>query len=240
MGREARSPLARHGVAVLHEDNHVLGVSKPAGLLAQGGPKGVLSLVDLVEAYRRETEGKPGRAYVGLVHRLDRNVSGALVIAKTSKAASRLSEAFRERSPGLRKTYLAWVEGVPLEPRGVLEHRLTRAARVTREADEGDEDARPARLVYEVEGWGPNVARLRIDLETGVSHQIRAQLAAAGHPILGDEKYGGPRGDRPALHALRLAFPHPVGGRPVELVAPVPEDLVLLDRALGLRPAVSA
>ena len=232
--RDAANRLARHGVEVLFEDNHVLCVSKPAGLLSQGGPRGEASLPDLVAAYRREAEGKAGRAFVGLVHRLDRNVSGALVLAKTTKAASRLAATFRGRE-GLVKSYLAWVGGVP-EPRaGALVDRLARAGGMTHV----DAGGREARLGYVVEGTGPDSARVRVDLETGVTHQIRAQFASAGHPLVGDAKYGGRKGARPALHARRLAFPHPVGGAVVDVVAPVPEDLVALDRALRIRPPLA-
>lgn len=222
--RAARFRLARHGVDVLYEDNHLLGISKPAGLLSQPGPAGVEALPQLLEAYRREAEGKPGAAYVGLVHRLDRNVSGAMVIARTSKAAARLSAAFRDRDPRLEKTYLAWTEGAPSEDAGELVHRLVRSDGVTRVAASGAQ-GREARLRYEVEARDARGARLRIALLTGFAHQIRAQLAAAGWPIRGDRKYGGPPGPRPCLHAVRLVVPHPVGSAPVVLEAPIPPDL---------------
>lgn len=230
----ARATLARQGVAVLFEDNHLLVVDKPAGLLSQGGPAAETSLVEALGAYRRAAEGKPGAAFVGLVHRLDRNVSGALVVAKTSKAAARLSALFRERSPALVKEYLAWVAGAVSEPAGEALDRLTREAGVTRVAEEDDDEAREARLTWVREAAGNGVARLRVRLHSGATHQIRAQLAARGWPLLGDVKYGGPPGPRPALHALRLGFPHPVGGAPVEVVAPVPADLAALDRRYAL------
>ena len=116
----ARARLAAAGVEVLHEDHLLLGVAKAAGVLSQRGPQGETSLVERIDEYRREAEGKPGRAFVGLVHRLDRNVSGAMVVAKSSKAASRLSAAFRARAASaslptsqVEKTYLAWVAGAP-------------------------------------------------------------------------------------------------------------------------------
>lgn len=255
----ARRRLAAAGVVVVVEDHLLLGVAKAPGVLSQPGPEGVLSLVELLGDYRRDVEGKPGRAFVGVVHRLDRNVSGALVVAKSSKAASRLSEAFRGRS-GVEKTYLAWVTRGPAADAGALRGTLVRddARRVSRIVgprggdgapdDEGgdgealDDGGREARLDFEVEARGPGAARLRIALHTGATHQIRAQCAAAGFPLLGDAKYGGPAGlgsariDRPALHARRLVVPHPVGGAPVVIEAPLPDDLRRLDRALGLRP----
>jgi 23S rRNA pseudouridine1911/1915/1917 synthase len=235
----ARATLAASGVAILLEDNHLLVVSKPAGLLSQGGPGAEASLVDVLGDYRRAAEGKPGKAFVGLVHRLDRNASGVLVVAKTSKAAGRLAALFRDRAEGLAKRYLAWVAGVPAEAEGEAHDRLARAGGVTRVEDEEDEPARAAHLRWQVAGRGARAARLEVRLLTGVTHQIRAQLAALGHPILGDAKYGGPPGPRPALHAWRLAFPHPVGGATVEAEAPVPPDLAALDRRHAIRPPVA-
>lgn len=235
--RDAARVLAvESGVAILHEDNHVLGVAKPAGLASQGGSGGNDHLVACLERYRRHAEGKPGRAFIGLVHRLDRNVSGAMVVAKTSKAAARLAALFRERSPALEKTYVAWVEGVPEPLAGRLVHMLVRSDGKTREAHADERtSAREARLAYEVEATARDRARVRVRLETGLGHQIRCQLALVGHPIVGDGKYGGTPGARPALHAARLVFPHPVpapGGEPtVVLEAPLPEDLARLDKS---------
>jgi 23S rRNA pseudouridine1911/1915/1917 synthase len=244
----ARRRLAAAGVTVVHEDHLLLGVAKAAGVLSQPGPAGVASLVELLGDYRRDVEGKPGRAFVGIVHRLDRNVSGALVVAKSSKAASRLSEAFRGRDL-VEKTYLAWVTRGPAADAGALRGTLVRdgerrVSRMVGEEDDGggEDGGREVRLDFSVEARTADAARLRIDLHTGATHQIRAQCAAAGFPLLGDVKYGGPPGlasariDRPALHARRLVVPHPVGGAPVVIEAPVPDDLRRLDRALGLRP----
>lgn len=229
----ALAQLSAHGVQILLEDNHLLGLSKPSGLLSQGGPQGQAHLVELIEAYRRVAEGKPGRAYVGLVHRLDRNVSGAMIVAKTSKAARRLSDQLRRRV-GVEKIYLGWVAGrAPAS--GTLVHELIRGERVTREARRG-EAGQTSRLAFVCEARGSRASRLRIELGTGRTHQIRAQLSIAGHPLLGDPKYGGPGAERLALHAQHLAFAHPVGGAPVRLSAPLPETLVALDARLRLQP----
>jgi 23S rRNA pseudouridine1911/1915/1917 synthase len=235
MRADARARLETAGVSVLFEDNHVLAVAKPAGLASQGGPDVGEHLVLVLERYRREAEGKPGRAFVGIVHRLDRNVSGVLVVAKTSKAARRLADAMRARGPDVEKRYLAWVAGRPEPPEAALEHLLTREARKTRLARAG-EPARAARLSYRTAGAGPRAARLEVLLGTGVTHQIRAQLSLVGHPLLGDSKYGGPPGPRPALHAASLVVPHPVTKAPLRLEAPVPDDLRRLDRAEGIVP----
>ena len=237
-GERARQRLAGHGVVILHEDNHLLGIAKPAGLLSQGGPEGERHLVSLLDAYRREAESKPGRAYVGLVHRLDRNVSGVLVVAKTSKAAARLTAAFKARDGHLAKSYVAWVQGTPTLERGTLVDRIRREGGVTRRVSADDRSAPQARLAYAVEGRGTTASRLAIDLGTGRTHQIRAQLSWIGHPLFGDTKYGGPKGVRVALHARRLAFAHPVGGEHVVLEAPVPRDLLELDARLGIDPPV--
>jgi len=229
----ARSRLAEAGVVVLHEDNHLLVVSKPAGLASQGGPGIDEHLVSLLERYRREAERKPGRAYVGLVHRLDRNVSGVLVVARTSKAAGRLSALFRERTTALRKIYVAYVHGRVAEREGTLVHRLVREGLVTREAAPDDPRGREARLAWTLEARGEDVSRLRVELETGLPHQIRAQLAIWGHPIVGDAKYGGSGFPRPALHAARLVFPHPVGGAEIDVEAPLPDDLRRLDERVA-------
>lgn len=235
----ARRAMAKRGVPVIHEDNHVLVVSKPAGLLSQGDRSGKTSLVEVVEQYRQEAEGKPGRAYVGLVHRLDRNVSGCVVIARTSKAAARLSALFRERSDELAKTYLAWVDRPAKEDGARLVHRLRREGGVTKEAAAGDPDGREAVLDYVVEARSHRASRLRIRLGTGLPHQIRAQLYLAGHPIVGDLKYQGPPGRRPGLHAVGIAFPHPTRDARVEVAAPLPEDLLRLDARLALVPGVA-
>ena len=235
---DAKRRLAASGVQVLLEDNHLLVVSKRAGLASQGGDGIDVHLVSLIEAYRREAEGKPGRAFVGLVHRLDRNVSGVLVLAKTSKAASRLTDRFRQRDAGLRKIYTAWVDGRVAAEEAELVDRLIRDQKVTRRAGSGDDGAREARLVFRVEGRGPLTSRLRIELGTGITHQIRAQLSLYGHPLVGDAKYGGSQGVRPALHASRLVFPHPVGGDVVDVSAPIPKQLRRLDTRKHVEPPV--
>ncbi len=232
----ARRKLKRRGIHVLYEDNHLLCIAKPEGLLSQGGPPNVPALPDVLDAYRREAEGKAGKAYIGIVHRLDRNVSGAMVVAKTSKAAARLSKMFHDRAESLEKVYLAWVQRAVHPAKGELVDVLRREGGVTRVAGDGDPDGREARLRYEVEGLSNRASRVRVYLVTGLSHQIRAQFAIAGHPLVGDQKYKGPPGRRPGLHALRLAFPHPVRDTRVELAAPIPEDLIAMDLRLRIDP----
>ncbi len=213
---------------IIHEDNHLLAVDKPAGLLTQGDHSGDPTLNDEAKAYLRQKYHKPGKVYLGLVHRLDRNVSGVVVLARTSKAAARLSSAFREKK--VKKTYRAVVRGLFPHPRGELrawlgaqgDHRgVTRASR--QNFDGGKESL----LTYEVMESLGDYSLLKVSPVTGRRHQIRAQFALEGHPLLGDVKYGSKvrlRDHRIALHASQLDFFHPVGALPVSLKADVPAD----------------
>lgn len=209
---------------VIHEDNHLLAVHKPAGLLVQGDRSGDATLVDAARAYLKEAYAKPGNAYVGLVHRLDRNVSGLVLLARTSKAAGRLSAAFREGRVG--KRYLAVVLGTPPAPAGELRAYLAAAGDregVTRARPEPFAGAKEAVLRYRVAERRGGLSLLEVEPVTGRRHQIRAQLALVGCPLLGDVKYGAPArlpDRRLGLHALALELEHPVGGQPLTLIAP--------------------
>ena len=209
---------------ILYEDNHLLVVDKPAGMLAQADLSGDLDVLTLAKQMIKQRDHKPGNVFLGLVHRLDRPVSGVMALAKTSKAASRLSAQFREREP--EKHYLAVVAGTPDPARGELHHflRKDRAERITRVV-ETERDGKPALLRYELLDGRPPRALLRVLLVTGLPHQIRVQLSAAGHPIVGDRKYGSSerlvRG-KVALHAASLNLRHPVRKEVIELSADPP------------------
>ncbi len=200
---------------VLHLDNHVLAVDKPAGMLAQGDATRDPDLVTLAKAYLKEKFEKPGNVFVGLVHRLDRPVSGVVVLARTSKAAARLSAQFagRDTSGGPEKRYLAVVEG-RLEGGGEQVDWLIKGERGTvKRVREGTTDAKRAVLRWEpiaVEGRRTLVG---VELVTGRPHQIRVQLAGLGAPIVGDLRYGAPApfgdGRSIALHAARVTVEHP-------------------------------
>ena len=213
-----------HRLAVLYEDNHLLVVNKPAMLPTMGVAEGKPSLLAVAKEYIRHKYNKSGNVYLGIVSRLDAPVTGTVVIARTSKAASRLSAAFRERR--VNKTYWAAVSGLPDELEGMLEHYLRKDERHrhmhTTHAD--CPDAKLARLRYQVRNSHGEMALLEVALETGRKHQIRVQLAKIGHPILGDRKYGShvefPEGI--ALHALSLEFTHPVRQEPMRIAAPIP------------------
>ncbi|MCX6781738.1 MAG: RluA family pseudouridine synthase [Candidatus Magasanikbacteria bacterium] len=200
---------------VLYEDNHLIAVFKPAGVLVQGDKTGDLCLMDEVKKYLKEKYAKTGNVFLGLIHRLDRPVSGIVLFAKTSKGASRLSEQIRNHD--FKKEYQALVEGVPKNKKDtqinyLLHDEKTNKAKIY---DAKQEGAQLAELSYEViENRGKN-SLLKIDLKTGRHHQIRAQLAHIGHPIVGDIKYGAkaPLPDQSiALCAISIMFKAATGG----------------------------
>lgn len=181
-------------VKVLYEDNHIIAVVKPAGVLTQGDKSGDESLMDIVKDYLKEKYKKTGNVFLGLVHRLDRPVSGIILFAKTSKGASRLSEQFRNHE--IEKIYQAIVIGRPNESRGVLTNFLSKDEKTLKAKANGrlssaeTDGGREAVLYYDVVSSNDKYSLLKIKLETGKFHQIRAQLSFAGYPILGDVKYG--------------------------------------------------
>ncbi len=209
---------------VLFEDNHCLAVVKPARLLTAGDSTGDATLLDQARAYLREKYRKPGNVYLGLVHRLDRPVSGIVLFARTSKAASRLSAQFRAGS--VLKVYHALVEGVPARDTAELVDWLVKDAAANR-VDSVSPDTPGARrsvLQYQRLSRRSGLTLIEIAPQTGRSHQIRVQLAHAGMPIFGDRKYGARHGfdGAIALHAARLTFEHPVRRDPIMLSCGAP------------------
>lgn len=214
-------------MTVLYEDNHVIIVSKQAGEIVQGDKTGDVPLLETVKKYVAERYNKPGNVFLGLVHRLDRPVSGLVLFARTSKALSRLSELFRTRA--LRKVYWAIVTQQPKEEEGRLTHWLTRDERTNkaRAYDREVPGSKQAVLDYKVIARSDRYWLLEVELHTGRHHQIRCQLSKMGCPIKGDLKYGAPRSNPDgsiSLHARSLEFEHPVSHIPVSVTAPVPED----------------
>jgi 23S rRNA pseudouridine1911/1915/1917 synthase len=201
-------------------------VVKPAMLATMGVSRDRVSLLDQAKAYIKEKYRKPGNVYLGVVSRLDAPVTGVLVIARTSKAAARLTAQFRART--VEKTYWAAVEGTPRPASGeLLDYvRKDERHRKMHVANQQAADAQEARLTYRTLQPLAGGALLEVELDTGRKHQIRLQLAHAGHPILGDRKYGSrrpfPRGV--ALHARRLAFDHPTRGERLDFTAPPPDS----------------
>lgn len=209
----------------MHEDNHLLVVNKPAGILVQGDQTGDTPLVDLGKAYLKEKFNKPGAVFLGVVHRLDRPVSGVVVLARTSKALSRMNRLFSERETV--KTYIAIVSQSPPANEGTLVHWLRKDESKNRSSVFATETpgAMHAELTYELLGQTGKYWLLRINPRTGRPHQIRVQLASMGCPIAGDVKYGGePAPDYHGiyLHARRLEFVHPVTKEMVSFTAPFP------------------
>lgn len=178
---------------VIYEDNHIIVVEKPANIPSQGDKTGDLDMLTIIKAYLKEKYNKPGNVYLGLVHRLDRPVGGVMVFAKTSKAASRLSEQVREKV--FKKKYLVIVNGKFKEKKGTLKDYLLKNERLnkSRVVEEGTKNSKYAELDYEVLKYDKeqNLSLLKIDLHTGRHHQIRVQLSSRDHSIYGDAKYNG-------------------------------------------------
>ncbi len=211
---------------VLYEDNHLLVVVKPAGLPTMGTPADVITLLDVAKEYVKRRYEKPGNVYLGVVSRLDAPVTGVVLLARTSKAAARLTEQFRSRS--VEKSYWAVVEGEIAPPTGRLTDWLAQDERHRRMHIVGPTmpGAQEARLAYRRLSVVQGNSWLEIELETGRKHQIRLQLSHAGHPIVGDRKYGSVTKFSPgiALHARRLVVSHPTTGERLEFEAPLPES----------------
>ncbi len=213
---------------IIYEDNHIIIANKAAGEIVQGDKTGDRTLADDIKAYIKEKYAKPGAVFLGVVHRLDRPVSGLVVFARTSKALARLNEMFRNGK--VQKTYHAIVATPqpPLPEQEVaLTHWLTRNERQNRAYahDREVKGAKLARLDFRPIGRSERYTLLEVHLHTGRHHQIRCQLAAAGLPVKGDLKYGAPRSNPDGsicLHARRIAFEHPVSHQPVDVTAPYP------------------
>ena len=201
---------------ILYEDNHMLALWKPHGLLSQPSGTAQENLEDLAKRWLKEKYQKPGDVYLHAIHRLDRAAAGIVMFAKTSKALSRLTASIRERQA--KKLYEAWVEGTPSQEAGTLEHYLIHDSHQAQVVSEGTREAKLARLHYRVLKKEGLRTLLEIDLETGRYHQIRAQLAAIGCPIVGDAKYGAKMQSRHAgisLEHVRMELPHPITQAPL-------------------------
>jgi 23S rRNA pseudouridine1911/1915/1917 synthase len=235
-------------LAVLHEDPHLIVLDKPAGLTVHPGagrPTGTLAHRLLARYPEMAGVGGPGRP--GIVHRLDKDTSGLLVVARTPEAYDRLSRAFATRA--IEKLYLAVVYGAPSPPAGRIEAPIGRHPRRRKEMAVRP-GGRPAATAYRTLAAAAGISLLELTLETGRTHQIRVHLKHRGHPLVGDPLYGEARWKslpaavraplerfpRPALHAWRLAFSHPITGAPLHFEAPVPEDLRALWRTATGQP----
>ena len=212
---------------VVYEDNHIIIVNKQSGEIVQGDKTGDRPLSDLVKDYIKEKYAKPGAVFLGVVHRLDRPVSGLVVFARTSKALTRLNKMFAEGE--VHKTYWAIVRNAPREPEGTLTHWLVRNEKQNKSYAYNQEkpNSKKAILKYKVIGHSDNYTLLEVNLMTGRHHQIRCQLAAMGCPIKGDLKYGAPRSNPDgsiSLMSRRMEFIHPVSKETIIAEAPLPDD----------------
>lgn len=216
---------------VVYEDNHIIIVNKRSGEIVQGDKTGDTPLSDIVKDYIKEKYAKPGAVFLGVVHRLDRPVSGLVVFARTSKALTRLNKMFAEGE--VHKTYWAIVKRNDNNSDDgewqVLENWLVRNEKQNKSYAYATEKpyAKKAILKYRVIGHSDNYTLLEVNLMTGRHHQIRCQLAAAGYPIKGDLKYGSPRSNPDgsiSLMARRIEFIHPVSKEQIIVEAPLPAD----------------
>lgn len=223
-------------IKVLFEDNHVIAVVKPAGVLTQGDGSGEKSLMDNVKEYLKGKYKKPGNVFLGLVHRLDKPVQGIVLFGKTSKGASRLSEQFRNHT--IQKTYHAIVLGKPKESRGELKEKISKisffAEGFTNKSDKElleeikkATKTRTAELAWEVVKSNNRYSLLKILPKTGRFHQIRVQMANMAHPVLGDSKYSSQKplaNESIALAATSISFKSATGEKAINLEIPLPEE----------------
>jgi 23S rRNA pseudouridine1911/1915/1917 synthase len=212
---------------ILYEDNHLIAVYKKAGWIVQVDDTNDPPLDEMVKTYIAEKYNKPNGAFLGVVHRLDRPVSGVILFAKTSKALDRINKMFKERE--MHKTYWAVVRQKPSMMEGNLVHWLVKNPKknITTAYNTEVKGSQRAELNFKVLGFLNDYYLIEVDPITGRPHQIRVQLATLGSPIVGDNKYGYPRGSRKksiSLHARKLEFIHPVKKEPIKIFAPLPKD----------------
>jgi 23S rRNA pseudouridine1911/1915/1917 synthase len=212
---------------ILYEDNHLIAVNKNNSDLVQRDKNTAESLEEKVKEYVRVHYHKPGRVFLGVMHRLDRPVSGVVVFARTEKALVRMNEMFREKQ--VEKIYWALVRNKPPKAEDRLEQYIWRNEKSNKSyiVEESHKDAQLAVLSYRTLMESKSFFLLEIHLETGRHHQIRCQLAHAGCPVRGDLKYGSPRSNKGggiSLHARSISFLHPVKKEPLQITAPVPDD----------------
>ena len=211
-----------NSLKVIYEDNHIIVVEKPVNIPSQGDKTGDIDMLSIIKKYLIKKYNKPGDAYVGLVHRLDRPTGGVMVFAKTSKAASRLSEQIRDKK--FEKEYLVIVDGKLENEVGTYEDFLLKNERTntSKVVDEKNKNAKKAKLDYEVLKYNEetNLSLVKVKLHTGRHHQIRVQFASRNHSVYGDQKYGTRgRGKQLCLWAYKLSFNHPVTKEKMEFTA---------------------
>lgn len=212
-------------VQIIYEDNHLIAVNKPAGVSVHSDESGDETLVDVVKAYIKKEYNKPGDVFLGVIHRIDRPVSGVVIFARTSKALTRMNDLLKKRE--IKKVYLAIVRSIPENLEGSLEHYLYKDTKKNRARihQSDKKGAKLSRLTYKYTSGMSGFHMLEVRPETGRSHQIRIQLASMGTPIVGDLKYGfsNPNQDKSiCLHCKEMSFIHPVKKEPISIRARVP------------------
>lgn len=212
---------------VIFEDNHIIIVNKAPGEIVQGDKTGDTPLSETVKQWIKEKHGKPGNVFLGVVHRLDRPVSGIVMFAKTSKALTRLNEMFRNGE--IHKTYWAITRNRPEQPEAMLTHYITTVERNNKSyaSPKPVTGSKEARLSYKIIASSDRYYLLEINLMTGRKHQIRVQLSTIGCPIKGDLKYGDRRSNPDgsiSLMARSIEFIHPVSRKPIKVTANPPQD----------------
>jgi 23S rRNA pseudouridine1911/1915/1917 synthase len=214
---------------VLYIDNHLIAINKLPGEIVQGDKTGDTPLSEHVKSYLKEKFNKPGKVFLGTIHRIDRPVSGVVLFARTSKGLARMNDLFKQRN--IEKVYIAATHKKDVPKKGTLKNWLTRNESRNRSTAHGSETegSSLAELSYEVIGATDNYMIFMIWPRTGRHHQIRVQLSAIGCSIKGDVKYGARRGNNDGsihLHAYKLIFEHPVKGTPIEISATPPKEPV--------------
>ncbi|POY38534.1 RNA pseudouridine synthase [Solitalea longa] len=227
MGKGLADTYSYKDIEVLYEDNHLLAINKPAGIAVQSDESGDKPLIDFVKDYIKHTYNKPGAAFAGLIHRLDRPVSGVILFAKTSKALERFNKLFKGRD--IHKTYWAIVKNQPPKTEDTLINYLKKnpQTNTSKAYDKEIEGSLRCELSYKIIGRSDSYFLLEVNPVTGRHHQIRVQLSNIGSPIKGDRKYGFQRSNPDwsiNLHARKIIFEHPIKKEPMEIVAPLPKD----------------
>jgi 23S rRNA pseudouridine1911/1915/1917 synthase len=214
---------------VLYEDNHIIAVNKRPSDLVQGDKTGDIPLSEIVKKYIKVKYNKPGEVYLGVVHRIDRPVSGVVVFARTGKALTRLNKMFQDKE--IQKTYWTVTRDNPPHKERTITHFLIRKPKQNKSFahDKKVPDSKESSLTYTLKGKSDNFYFLEINPHTGRHHQIRSQLSKIGCPIKGDLKYGAKRSNKNAsihLHARKIVFVHPVKKEPIEIKANPPKDVL--------------
>ena len=214
-------------VKVIYEDNHLLVVEKPVNILSQGDDTNDKDMVNLLKQYIKEKYNKPGNVFIGLVHRLDRPVGGVMVFAKTSKAASRLSEQIRNKT--LKKTYRAVIHGTMVKEESILKNYLykNKKTNMVSVVNKNHKEAKNAELSYKTLDTKNGLSLVEIDLKTGRPHQIRVQFSSRKHPLFGDQRYGqgvNKVGQQISLWSYKIEIQHPTTKEKMEFICEPPKE----------------